>query len=789
MRGSVPETLAWRLSLHDGALGLCRQGGFPLGRFLALVVDSLERWQGTSLANARVAVGFPAAARQAIAAALPPERAELRGPLDDASLRRALRLAQVAGAIEPLAAGAWVQGAADRLLQAVGALTARVLEEAPKSRSGEATAYLVQLSLVRAFREALEGFPPGACALVSAGLSLALEGALAALPKAAAPSGRLGFQFALASSPLCLGATVGDFVGRPLNAYRTLDCAVTLAKARWPQAVESLNPRALAAQVAEGLLARPDFKQQLLEEALSDVVRDAAMLFVLRAGNTGHAQLPLALRRLSGQARYLHEGVTDRVRRDELVQLLDGYPGAATPPLPALRKLLTNAERTLLGHPELLGPYGDLKARAQLAATGAVVLLLDEQVAFAVQAAQSRIDVVKDAQVDASFTAGRCYRLAFDARPLLTAKVELPRDAIVAVEVPAPEQLGGIEALDGRFLTPLLEALRRHAPSPEHLSLVSLAPGAALFRGHPECALSLAAEARRIADRATLAPGEESAGHDGQRLAEVKAELEGAAQALTALGADGALRDPVEWQRLSTRRELLAESAAALERRQGVAASLAVAVVLGPKVEPVRAGDAALPTSPGLGAALAGLQHGVARPAGAFRVRVDRVNTLELPGSEVTALGDAIAREDRVAATAAVRALAQWVHKETTDRIDRKDPRLPDAFGTRARLENHGLAVSAEVLDALWKALGSEVHQDQRELYRSQLPAALASRFPPEQDPERYWAAWRGRHLAFLFRYTGPANLGAQTVELWEWVDPQGELAQALDPLLVRSTR
>ena len=74
-----------------------------------------------------------------------------------------------------------------------------------------------------------------------------------------------------------------------------------------------------------------------------------------------------------------------------MIHWIDLQPSAGEQPLPTLRKLLVEADRPLLGATRPLRGHGDVGKRAELAAAGAMLLLLDQKVSQYVAELMSRV--------------------------------------------------------------------------------------------------------------------------------------------------------------------------------------------------------------------------------------------------------------------------------------------------------------------------------------------------------------------------------------------------------------
>src|SRR5229473_326959 len=339
MQASIADEIGRRLTLY--------------ARFGALVPDRLRLAVAESIAKSHIPVLLDTGLVEECAELLPngqsrPVPADFEVDLN--LLRRAIRLAQIHANLDVLGIARWLSERGDKLLKLCGRLYLKGLREIGQGEGGEETAYLVGLLILHAFREALQkkvkDVSPEQQALVNALLGMALEGALASEAGAGeALSARLGFQFAVTSSPFALGARVSRLIESPLNSYRTTSEALELMKAQLQGPAEKLDLDHCVGCVAEQLLGRALPRTRLAQEVLHELVRD--------------------------------------------------------------RKLLIEAERPLLGATRPLRGHGDVGKRAELAATGAMLLLLDQKVCQCVAELMSRVQFVSAGSYPEGTVAGR----------------------------------------------------------------------------------------------------------------------------------------------------------------------------------------------------------------------------------------------------------------------------------------------------------------------------------------------------------------------------------------------
>ncbi len=401
MQASIADEIGRRLTLY--------------ARFGALVPDRLRLAVAESIAKSHIPVLLDTGLVEECAELLPngqsrPVPADFEVDLN--LLRRAIRLAQIHANLDVLGIARWLSERGDKLLKLCGRLYLKGLREIGQGEGGEETAYLVGLLILHAFREALQkkgkDGSPEQQALVNALLGMALEGALASEAGAGeALSARLGFQFAVTSSPFALGARVSRLIESPLNSYRTTSEALELMKAQLKGPEEKLDLDQCVSRVAEQLLGRALPRTRLAQEVLHELVRDCMLLGVMKLHQRQPTPLLKVFHRLASSGTLLAQHVTDPTRRGQLIHAIDLQPSAAEQPLPTLRKLLVEADRPLLGATRPLRGHGDVGKRAELAAAGAMLLLLDQKVSQYVAELMSRVQFVSAGSYPEGTVAGR----------------------------------------------------------------------------------------------------------------------------------------------------------------------------------------------------------------------------------------------------------------------------------------------------------------------------------------------------------------------------------------------
>jgi hypothetical protein len=391
------------------------------------VTDVLPRWTelpGEVAVTRRVVVDRALDAPLAAALQLP-ESGER--PSSEAALRRAVRFAQVDAELDPLDVHAWLEGPADAAASPLSEVLARLLGRVGRGAGGEAVAGLGYAALLGRARHLLRAAGAATRPLASELLRVAMEMALARAEVAG--SARLGRVLALLPSPSMMGATLDAVARRPVNAYRTTSAAVGFARRVLEPPLRGIPlPRVIDA-VSARLLAEPALAEALLRDLRLERVRGAAL--VARARGEG----PPELRRLltSGPELVAAAGVASR--RAAWIRCARSGPGRA---LEAMAAALETAPRREEAEP-----------RARLAATGAVVAVLDASLADA-----ARRELGASLEEDlAAWAAGEALRVTAEPEPPVRPPRGGPRLAAAFEVRPA-----SLEGTRGRELWTTLRA-------------------------------------------------------------------------------------------------------------------------------------------------------------------------------------------------------------------------------------------------------------------------------------------------------------------------------------------
>ncbi len=527
--------------------------------------------------------------------------------------------------------------------------------------------------------------------------------------------------------------------------------------------------------------------------------------------------------------------MTDPTRRGQLIHWIDLQPSAGEQPLPTLRKLLIEAERPLLGATRPLRGHGDVGKRAELAATGAMLLLLDQKVCQCVAELMSRVQFVSAS----SYPEGRCYRLGLDEQPLLQLP-KLREEAQLFVDLKdftkrtaaIKEQAMG-DFLKRYFYQPIFElAATLKSSSPNALSVVNILGDAVAFRGEIAPLVSLALGIRRIlakAEQELTQSVSEVLGGD-PRLSEIDEEIALTSAELERIEKDldgvlpmvnaGPLSGGERRQQLRAQLAMLHEAREQrCARSVGLGLEAGVYISFGAAAENVDLSHPSLgPWSVTIGERLNEAARGTARSAqvkaerdfavararmerksppldSPFQVRVGKSYHLQLSPAHTEALESAIHRTDKHAVTGSVRELAQWLHQAASDAVEQQEGNLPRCIVRSEDLYNAGCALSGPALDAFEKATKGSLRFRKIEVYHSQLPPEFHRKHLLEYDPERIVVVSDPERDAaiYLLRFTGKALFkGFEAhggIDVWELLLPDAAFGRDLLSALESDSR
>jgi hypothetical protein len=540
------ERLAWRFDAYARLFQACAQSGVSAQRFLTVRTERLRLRFGESARHSQVPMVFAPDLAERLGALLPaaqpqPSRGALT--LERDKLRQVLGLAQLDADLDVLDVVGFQ--AADALANTLARFYARVFEEARASGAGEETAALFGLVAHSTLRNVLlhrmganERFL-GTAALVAFLSDRAL--AANAAQNATGISARLGLLLVAACSPVSVMGAASAVVGRPCNVYRTLPSVFAQARHAIRENVdrpEAVDLVALSSRLAATLLVDQARRRDLERAVLAEAVRDCALLSTLTQGSE--------LREVAGKSAVLTETLFTPLGPQRLKEQLSRHPKAGEGALGRLRVLLDATPAVLAGDFRPLAGLGSLEQRAQLAATGALVLALDELALEQGADALGSVRPVPPHEAHAAREDGRAYWFGLDDAPLY----QLPRvrdEAFFFVDMKDftrrtarvhADAMG--EFLARLFYNPILRTCGHLGRNPgARLQVVNLLGDAVAARGDIGSTVSLSLFVLRQFEEAAreLAQAGKAlrAGAD-ERLAEIDLELLKADEQLAALG-------------------------------------------------------------------------------------------------------------------------------------------------------------------------------------------------------------------------------------------------------------
>lgn len=817
MQSSVSGEIRWRLTLYQKVLAHCQQGRFTLARFVALVPDRLRLSVGESIAKMRIPVAFPDSFLKEFNALMPPlGRLRLTGspPWNDQQLRRVIRLAQIDSHLDPLTLGLWIVERGDHFIGALANLYVKALREVGQGEGGEETAYLVHLLLLRALRLILneaqrEARLQGQFALVCALASMALEAALSALGGQSL-SARLGFQFAIAMSPPALGASDAD-LKYFLNSYRTSNEALELARRELSQPLEETSVEAATQRVTEALLKNSAVKTALTREALGEVIRDCLILGILRLDDRS-ADLLKALQKVATSGNVLFEHVHHGGTRDELVDCLDGTVGTKEP-FKTLKRLLLESDRAMLGNSELLGRHGDLRQRAETAASGAIVYLFDDHIHRQLSPLLQRIELVTGEQQKSMYELGRCYQIDFSPRPFFLIPKQVS-EAHLFVDVKdftkrtlAIKERAMSDFLRRFFYQPIFEYAAKLKAGGEGLFVSNILGDAVAFHGDIRLMVPLALQIRRILSDAEqqLQQGlSDVLGGEDTMIAEIDAELARLGSERQRLAKQD--ENPSALKRVEGQIRMVQQAKEdRLARTVGLGLEAGAYISFGGAAETVdlkhpdlgdwsvtiaeRLNEAARGTARSakvkgeLDRAIARARLSVNNPGleSPFRVHVGKSFQLDLMTQAAESLSSSLFSGDKTGITQSVKELARWLHQQASHAVDRGETNVP-SMSRSAEFYNAGCAISGQALSAYEQATKTILLFQRLEVYRTKLPQRILTTFLLEHDPERFIVVTDNAGAkVHLLRYCGQTSFkgfeAQGDIEVWELLLPDSPFA------------
>lgn len=538
------ERIAWRFDAYARLFQSCAQTGVSALRFLTVRTERLRLRFGESARHSQVPMVFAPDLAERLGAMLPSPRPEASTgalALDRDRLRQILAIAQLDGDLDPLDVALW---RTEALSTALAGFYARVFEEARASGSGEETAALFGLVAHSTLRNVLlhrlganERFL-GTAALVAYLSDRAL--AANAAQNASGLSARLGLLLIASCSPLSVMGAAQAVVGRPCNVYRTVPGIFSQARHAIRENIdrpEAVDLMAMSSRLAATLLVDQARRRDLERAVLAEAVRDCALLSTLTQGSE--------LRELAGKTAALTEALFTPLGPQRLKEQLSRHPKSGEGALGKLRLLVDATPAVLAGDFRPLEGLGSIEARAHLAATGALVLALDELALEQGADALGSVRPVPPHEAQAARDDGRAYWFGFDDAPLY----QLPRvreEAFFFVDMKDftrrtarvhADAMG--EFLARLFYNPILRTCGHLARTPgARLQVVNLLGDAVAARGDivSTVALSLFVLRQFEEARAELAQASKAlrSGAD-ERLAEIELELAKVDEQLLAL--------------------------------------------------------------------------------------------------------------------------------------------------------------------------------------------------------------------------------------------------------------
>ncbi|MCW5830797.1 MAG: hypothetical protein KIT79_15950 [Deltaproteobacteria bacterium] len=822
MQGTVASEIEWRLSLYRSIIDFCREGGFSFGRFLALVPSRLRLAVGESAAKMRIPVALPENTLThwkalLMPAAVPP----LAGPCVNGTdeLRRAIRYAQIGSDIDPVGAALWFPASGRALAADASSMYLKGFAEVGAGEGGDETAYLVHLLVVESLRKAIALLPDAAhgvnqC-IVPPLLQLGLKGLLeTGAVEGDALSARLGFQFAVTVSPLSMGASVDDLLTVPVNPYRTTAGAVSMARKLLPEAIENTDLEQIHLMLTDRLAADATQKATLSLDLLAEVVRDLLLLILLQTSRLETEKGLQAGRQMAASGKMLESCLADPRKREQFRGWADGQKRVAGQPAEILGAMLVKAPQVMAGQMEPLGRHGDLKARARLAAAGAIVLVLDERVERMKQDILKLVDFLPPVHQESTYRSGKCYRLEPSPAPLYQIAEERQEAHLFVDLKDFTKRTASIkEAAMGDFLrryfyAPIFDLARKLQNGNEKaLAISNIVGDAAGFRGEIMPMVSLALGIRDILKQAAeelvqnipdiLGGGTEAVaeidaeiGNWSERLREIDSSMAaasaGSVHQLQMAAARKEILDRIEMLNLVKEERIAGTVGYGVEAGAYVAFGAAAEVVdlsqvalglMAPAVNEAsgytsvtiaeRLNEAARGTARSgilraereLRVQRAREERKSPRASMPFQVSVGRSYQLDVPVSSGDAISEAITSGDKAAATAAIQEFARLLHGKVQEQVKSRGG-LPDSLNRSAEFYNAGCAMSAASLEAYRAAAGESLKFQEITVPQSRLPAEFLSKWVFEFDVERFQVVTRtdSGALMYVLRYAGEAS-------------------------------
>lgn len=817
MQSSVAAEIEWRLSLYRNILDFCREGQFTLGRFLALVPSRLRLAVGESAAKTRIPVAISGKLVDHWKHLLPNRETIPAVFRDEADLRRAIRFSQIDSDVDPVAAAGWLGKFGSRFIGDAGTVYLKGFGEIGTGEGGEETAYLVHLMIAESFRRAASDSGPDARmrqTLAPQILQLAVQALMesGAVDSDSLPA-RLGFQFAVTVSPLSTGITAQELLKSPVNPYRTNASAVELAEKLLPTAVENTGLEELRGLLAKKLLADPAQKAIMCRDLLAEAVRDILILVLLQNWNGPLKDTVAPGRKAAASGEFLLRCLTETSPRSQFHGWVMKAAPSAGKAFTVLEMLVAKAPQILAGGTEPLGRAGDLAARAQLVAAGAIVMVLDGRIERMKQDFLALVEFIPGAEQEQLWKSGECYRIDLSQEPLYLIP-EFRQEAHLFVDLKDfTKRTASIkEASMGDFLrryfyTPIFELARRlQDGDPQSLAISNIVGDAVGFRGSIAPMVSLALGIREILKNAATELEKdlpEFLGGKPEVLEEIEQEIASWQRRIDEI--DGALKSAApgtpHFEHLTQAKKSLREKLAELESARedvrsetvGFGLEAGAYVAFGAAAEVVNLSQAALGlaapaineaagytsvtiaerlneaargtsrsgilrTERELRVARARKDRNSNRATLPFQVSVGKSYQMDVPVPLGDAVAAAISAGDTRSATEAVQQLSRWFHTDVQKQVSARTD-LPGSLGRSAEFYNAGCALSQTALDAYRQATEAEYDFTQHRLEQPELPDAFLDRWVFEYGTETFITVTRkaGGGLVYILRYSGAA--------------------------------
>ena len=285
---------------------------------------------------------------------------------DRGLVRTAIRFAQADAELEPLEIMAWLEEHAPSFCAVLTEILHTIFDAAQGQLGGEDLALLGWHTLSEALRaehvrrrDSPAKISVTDLILRSTTLSI-LEASRGTGPHGAHHGVRLGRSLALGLSPVALGAEPSELAERRMNPYRTIPAAFHLARRVVQSLDEPIRLRSVAATLTERLVVDPKLRLKLRHAQQLETARDAAIALRCLEGDP-------VVRAMITEPKTLVATLYSAPRRKRLLEHLRPQNSSVAK---TLMTCLETAEEDI--------SEPTMRARAHLAAVGALALRLDE---------------------------------------------------------------------------------------------------------------------------------------------------------------------------------------------------------------------------------------------------------------------------------------------------------------------------------------------------------------------------------------------------------------------------